>query len=469
MEEINVKSCNKVSIKCKPYHPEQWEDNNIMSKMMSNLPNKNLNPSTHTSILKFWHEAIENYSVTLGNPFISLSDLKHAFRRNNVIPASLKDVVNDLISKQLFIDPNVLSTQANKVINGGGIASNLTWVASSVSSGISGMFNWFVNGNNSLGELDHTKYLHLPSLRKLSRQLLTKLKERQNIDIIHGPPELMSKEDFLTYSSNATSFSEETLVAILDLWITEKFVAIGYSTNPRMEVLKFNEHFKATSPEHFPKFEEIDASIYNLMTAIKTRENQINHIIKMNDQLKDQARECIRNKDKGGAFRRMKKYKSTEKIIEKMEMSKTKLEDILYNITLTKDNASIVELMKHGNEVMKNVNRENGITLERVDEIIEDIEEGIRDKDELESAISRLNATGVDDEELEEEFNELIRKENGFEDDSRIKTPGSVSKRVNPGKSNIPIKSRKIVFPDVPKEDPSVRSNRLVKMNTYGF
>ncbi|CEF62568.1 Charged multivesicular body protein 7 [Strongyloides ratti] len=458
------KSTTELSIKSKPFYPDQWDDDSIMSKMMSNLPNKNLNPSTYSSIMKFWHEAIEKYCITVENPFISLFDLKHAFRRNKAIPASLKDVINELHNKQLLIDPNALSVQANKVISGNSIVTNLSWVAASVSYGLSGMLNWLVNGNNIIDNVEQCKYIHLPSLRKLSRQLMAKLRERQNTDVIHGPPELMSKEEFLSYSTSTTGFSEDTLMAILNMWITEKFVTVGYSTNPRIEVLKFNEHFKSPSSTNYPVFQDIDASIYNLIMAIKTRENQINHIVEMNDKLKEQARICIKNKDKGSALRKMKKYKSTELTIEKMESSKNKLEDILYNITLTKDNAKIVELMRYGNETMKNINKENGITIEKVDEIIDDIEEGIRDKEEVEDAISRLNTTpSIDDESLEKEFEEIMKNDTNLKGTSIKSTTSSVLKRISSEPSLIPEKSRKIVFPSVPENSPSLKRRLLIR------
>uniref|UniRef100_A0A0N5BNI0 Charged multivesicular body protein 7 n=1 Tax=Strongyloides papillosus TaxID=174720 RepID=A0A0N5BNI0_STREA len=458
----------ELSTKTKPFLPEHWEDDSVMSKMMSNLPNKNLNPSTYSCIMKFWHDAIEKYCLTLENPFFSISDLKHAFRRNNVIPASLKDVIYELQNKQLLIDPNALSVQANRIVSGRSIASNLSWVASSVTYGLSGMLSWLVSGNNALENVEQCKYIHLPSLRKLSRQLMVKLKDRQNTDIIHGPPELMSKEEFFTYSSTVTGFSEDTINAILNLWITEKFVAVGYSTNPKVEVLKFNEHFKSPSNAHFPVFQDIDASVYNLIMAIKTRENQINHIGEMNNKLKDQARICIKNKDKSGALRKMKKYKSTEQIIEKMESSKNKLEDILYSITLTKDNAKIVELMRYGNEAMKNINKENGITIEKVDEIMDDIEEGIREKDEFEDAISRLNTTpSIDDESLEKEFDEIMKNDADLKEKSIKNKPNNILKRTGSVPSLIPEKTRKIVFPDVPQHSPSLK--RTFPVKTYGF
>uniref|UniRef100_A0A0K0ER18 Charged multivesicular body protein 7 n=1 Tax=Strongyloides stercoralis TaxID=6248 RepID=A0A0K0ER18_STRER len=463
---VTTESCTK----SKPFHPEQWEDDSMMSKMMSNLPNKNLNPSTYSSIMKFWYEAIEKYCITMEDPFISIPDLKHAFRRNNAIPASIKDVINELQNKQLIIDPNALSVQANKIISGKNIVTNLSWVAASVSYSLVGIYNWFVNGNNILENVEQCKYIHLPSLRKLSCQLMLKLKERQNTDVIHGPPELMSKEEFLSYSTSVTNFSEETLIAILNLWITEKFVTVGYSTNPKIEVLKFNEHFKSPSDTHYPVFQDIDASIYNLIMAIKTRENQINHIVEMNNKLKEQARICHLNKDKGGAIRKMKKYKSTELIIEKMESSKGKLEDILYNITLTKDNAKIVELMRYGNETMKNINKENGITIEKVDEIIDDIEGNIRDKEEVEDAISRLNTTpSIDDESLEEELKEIMKSDIDLKGTSIKGISNNALKRIGSESSLIPEKTRRIVFPRIPQNSPSLQRKIPLKATDFGM
>uniref|UniRef100_A0AC35TKP7 Charged multivesicular body protein 7 n=1 Tax=Rhabditophanes sp. KR3021 TaxID=114890 RepID=A0AC35TKP7_9BILA len=419
------------NIEKKPYHPDDWTDDGLMSQMMSSIPNRTLNPKGYNKVINFWTNAIEDYCVKLGQPFISINDLKRGFKRGSTVPIAIGEVFKVLTGNNVLQDQGELDLPDNY---------SLTRLANSAKSSL---YSWWTQKDP-----DCTKFAHIPAVKKMGKQLLEKIKERSHDDLLHGPAEVMSKDDLISFGIKSTCFNEEIIEAIIKLWVKERFVVIG-ENEKKVQIVKFAEDFRnGTTP---PTYSQADTATFNLVSVIKLREKQINDISKNNKELRAEAAQCLRNKDKDGALRRLRKYKSTEKVIEKMETVKANLEGFLHQISLSKDNATILEIYKDSNQALKNTNKANGISVDSVDDTMMDVEETLADQNYIETAISKFAPTvDFNDADLEAEFNTMIKDTEG-DLESRflaLKTSGKRSHSSTDVEESPP--KRRINFPAVP-------------------
>jgi hypothetical protein len=98
------------------------------------------------------------------------------------------------------------------------------------------------------------------------------------------------------------------------------------------------------------------------------------------------------------------------------------VQTMLQRVRSSKSDKEIINTYKMGSEAIKTAFAENGINLDKVHDVIEDMQEIYHDQEEYEAAISeplRGGAKDVDDAELEKELmemmasNEVDRNKNG--------------------------------------------------------
>lgn len=150
--------------------------------------------------------------------------------------------------------------------------------------------------------------------------------------------------------------------------------------------------------------------------AIVGLREQINMLNKKHDHLEKQAseQEALARKlissDKVKAKNALKRKKVYEGEAEKIRNQMDGLENQLRSIENANLNLETMKAMKAGAKAMKQIH--GGITVDKVDETMEDIREQAELSEEISEAISRAYPVDtVDEDELEDELEQLQQEE----------------------------------------------------------
>lgn len=103
------------------------------------------------------------------------------------------------------------------------------------------------------------------------------------------------------------------------------------------------------------------------------------------------------------------------------------------NIENAKYNAGVIETYKLGAKALKEIYEDNGLTVEKVDDVISDVQDVIDDHDEIQNIVGAVNISNVnvDELELEQELQDLMNDDHRNDNDAGLVQPD----RTNPDDS----------------------------------
>mmetsp|Transcript_27009 Transcript_27009/g.86831 ORF Transcript_27009/g.86831 Transcript_27009/m.86831 type:complete len:239 (-) Transcript_27009:159-875(-) len=158
-----------------------------------------------------------------------------------------------------------------------------------------------------------------------------------------------------------------------------------------------------------PKRADPDATaqtIRSLRTTLETLEKREKHIdVKIHEQL-ETAKKKSQMKDKRGAIFCLKRKKLYEKEVQKIQGARMTLEQQIMSLESATTNMATFEAMQKGASQMKQIHQD--LNVDRVDDIMDDINEQMATADEISNAISQpVGSEMFDDEELLEELHEM--------------------------------------------------------------
>lgn len=128
-----------------------------------------------------------------------------------------------------------------------------------------------------------------------------------------------------------------------------------------------------------------------------------------------QARLLLGKNNKVGAKNALKRKKTYESQLLKIQAQMDSLEQQLYSIESANLNLETMKAMKQGASAMKNIHK--GMDIDKVDETMDEIREQVELGEEISDAISRPLHAGaeVDEDEIDEEL-EALAQENVKQD-----------------------------------------------------
>ncbi|KAJ4462738.1 putative charged multivesicular body protein 4b [Paratrimastix pyriformis] len=185
----------------------------------------------------------------------------------------------------------------------------------------------------------------------------------------------------------------------------------------------------------FGKAKKVDAptaheSIQKLREAQEALEKRQNFLEKKAALEQDNARKLIAQKNRRGALMALKRKKIYEVQIEKLNNSCLTLEHQRFALENASLNNETLRAIKGGADAMKSINQ--GMTIEKVDETMEDVQEQMQIGSEIADAISQPLGIGaeLDEDELNAELDAL-----GEEDlQAQLAVPAGVPQAV-PGQA----------------------------------
>ncbi|CAD6635065.1 BAH_G0034620.mRNA.1.CDS.1 [Saccharomyces cerevisiae] len=182
-------------------------------------------------------------------------------------------------------------------------------------------------------------------------------------------------------------------------------------------------------------------AIVRLREHINLLSKKQSHLRTQITNQENEARIFLTKGNKVMAKNALKKKKTIEQLLSKVEGTMESMEQQLFSIESANLNLETMRAMQEGAKAMKTIH--SGLDIDKVDETMDEIREQVELGDEISDAISRPLITGaneVDEDELDEEL-DMLAQENANQETSKI---------VNNNVNAAPISENKVSLPSVP-------------------
>lgn len=380
------------------FFTDSWRDDATMSVMLNTFRPRQVNPEHYDHKMNFWKEMIENYCDFKGNSSFTIHELKEVFKRNETVPYCLQDVLNEM------------SAEGNVVSKAEFMAQPKSLAGWAVDSLVVRPMSWgFGKLKQSLfggGDDEHTEFISKSAVASQSRELQEHVRNRHSYDNI------ISMDDLMAAADDIDSTTRDGILLALQHLNNEKKVYIeenksnaDASPNHHKLLLKFSKPHQTVEP-----ITEMERSIYNLeqtekflMLTVEKKEHQLNELLAV-------VKGCLKDGKKQLAKTHLRKKHRLEEDISKSISILDNVQTMLQRVHSSNSDKEIVNTYKMGSAAIKEAFAENGINIENVHDIIEDMQEIFEDQEQYEAAISEpmRGTKGIDDSDLEKELAELM-------------------------------------------------------------
>ena len=173
-----------------------------------------------------------------------------------------------------------------------------------------------------------------------------------------------------------------------------------------MQTIKFRSSQKKLTP-----ITDSDTAIAHLKSVHLSLTQQIALLTTQSQTYTIKAREATAQKNRILALSALKSRKLTEGALSKRIDALSQIEAVLAAVEQAASDAEIIQSLEGGTKALDALNREIG-GIERVERVMERVREGVEGVEEVGRAIAEMGAGGgVDEEEVLEEFDEMVRVE----------------------------------------------------------
>ncbi|XP_035909242.1 charged multivesicular body protein 7 [Anopheles stephensi] len=376
--------------------PACWSDDRRMGILLAEFRPRQLNAESYDMKMKFWKDLIFSYCTECGSSIVSIVMLKEKFRRNGTVPYCLHTVIEDMLAKGELCKESQYKVQRHA----GTFGFNL-WTASKL---IQAPLSWgyeavigSVIGSTNINENEN--FIVTAVAEQHAKAIENAINERglQN--------KLLQYDDLITLlaeTSNITRQGVEPAMILLENRgrLTKQIMASGESSTV---LIKFAGANLAAQP-----ITSIEKSIYDLEQSEKRLMKDINTIERNISQTMDEVREYIKNGRKQMAKTYLKKKHTLEKHMQGKISALENLQILLLKIHNSQSDKNVIEAYKLGTSALKSAYESAGITIDQLDETMDEMKHVLGQHNEMLSMISTVAEDDVDELELERELGDLI-------------------------------------------------------------
>lgn len=420
--------------------PDCWSDDVRMNALFSQFRKRDLNPLHYDSKLNFWKKAILSFCKDNEIIQLDLSLMENSFKRRNIKPKCLDLVLNVMIKEgslrtlddALKPKPSTLQTIFNKVV-----WSPLAWstsfvlrqtplsflVSSPTKCIESESFSAYASPNASFrstssprslessfsGARDDFHYgqvlVNINLLETKSRNLLDLLNKNvvyRNIDCVLSYDELKNVANEIL-----TTNLEHDLELIVKYLEVNKKILVYF--DPKISSKKFVK-FTLNINQNVTPVTDMESSYANLKESERLIEEESNKLNAQIDTMNNEIRQLMKQNNKNQALKLLKKRKLLENRLEKNESTLTNLQTLMTSFQQVDTNKMAYDVYTQSAAALKEANK--AVNIDKLDDTIADLQDMINVNNEVEevlkSPISKLN---VDEQELNDELNELLKAE----------------------------------------------------------
>ncbi|KJH49746.1 SNF7 family protein [Dictyocaulus viviparus] len=413
-------------LRSQKYLPSFWHDDSAMQGYMSVIKARAVNPIDYDRKIRFWTNLISSSCEVEGNAIVSVDVLKRRFRRGDQLPSSIPVVCGVLMPLSKWQE------------------QHSSWMGWSFQQ-LSKTSEWLFGTSKSIST---ERYIHLQTI-KIQADELMKLYNKEFHSEVDGTGSIVEYSTFYDSAKDIVRTKENFDIVLAHL-SDRGDVTIGQGRNGE-QILKFRDS------EEPVRFTEADASVHDIRRAMTKIEKDIT-------VLERKAEKCefyfkvVLDKTKAANLLRQKKH--VQKDISDKDSQYQRLLTMLQQLAATKHNKEILDAYKAGTAAFRaNLSRQ-GMTVEKIDEMMDDVANSIDEYREIEEAIGHAFVPKQnDDEDLEKELDELISKQK----DSPAISNGT-SNKVLPSLPEVP--SNTLGYNDFEDEDALSLQKRLERLRS---
>jgi charged multivesicular body protein 7 len=395
--------------------PAEWSDDERMNALFSPFRARELNPIYYDAKMNFWKKAISSYLNDQKIVRFKVKDLEEAFMRNGTKPKCLNKVVESILN-----DTNSKIKERNSFMNKQSwltfaftrlVWSPLTWTTSYLISktDLGSRLSFTKNPvdiQDGMG--DSCEYVFLEQLTIKSHEIHVLL----NSDLIFNDIDCIC--DYERFVSVCTSHGValDDIDLILVQLVNDKHLLINANLIKNKKLIKFmpiNQTSNAQATRQIDDITELEFNYYLLKLNETNFEKQVNTLNRQLNELMDQVKLNLKQKNKKMALNCLKKYKYYEKQMDQKSQVLFNLQNLMLNLQQISTNKTTIDIYKKNLNLIKEFNDQNN--LGNVEDLIDDLNENFKVNSEIEDALSRtanIHGSFVDDSELESELNDLV-------------------------------------------------------------
>ena len=142
---------------------------------------------------------------------------------------------------------------------------------------------------------------------------------------------------------------------------------------------------------------------------------------------KETARQLLKAGQKDKAILVLKKKKRQEQLLQQSEAQLDNIQQMIDSVEFAQMEKDVFEKLKSGNEVLTALNKE--MSIEKIDALMEETEEALAVRREIEEALAG-HLTAEDDAEIEEELAGLDELDEEDEEDIAAKLPDAPKTKI---------------------------------------
>ena len=410
-------SLNTTSISWKS-RPNEWENDERMNALFTPFRNRDLNPLHYDGKLNFWKKAILSFVDENELLKINQKSLEEFFIRKGTKPKCLNVVLETLqkertcISRSEFIKQQQqgwVSYAFDKLV-----WSPLSWttkyiINSAISPTVTPSANQSLNNsiyeNDSKSESSKIDYIFLDIVEKKSHEIHNYLINKVTY------PELDCLIDFNYFQTICSEqfkiTNKDDIELIVSYLVGKKRIVVNDTLVKDKKLIKFSQ---TLSNKADVKITDLETSYYVLKLSEDKFEKQINLLNVEIENMNKEIKLLLKQKMHQQALKLLKKRKGVEKQLDLKHQQVDNINTLRLNMQQADTNKMAMQVFAKTSETLKNINKE--FDLDKVDDLMLDIEENLKINHEIETTLSKpvAGAQDIDDSELENELNELVKQ-----------------------------------------------------------
>jgi charged multivesicular body protein 7 len=438
-------------------YPAEWSDEQVMKVLFSPFrDNRDVNPRSWDSKMKFWTDMVRRHCQDKLGVTINARQLPRIFQRNGQVPSCLTVVLDDLVRQGAIIklsdyqsSSSWLSWSVNWLVK-----KPVTWGFSTL---VKRPLLWTYK--TLLGQDDGDED-HQPKFTKglpdeqfvvveLVKTMADAIYRRHNESVTCQVTDHIV--GYATLRANCRDLCADDLS--FDLAVGEltrrKLCNVVTDTSGDKIITMHSNQFDVSSP-----ISDSTLQIYKLKTTAAKLEELIVQNTNEIEQCRLSAKACLQQGKKQQALRFLKRKKMLDMKVTEKEKAVDKINELICTIQETDSQKKIMDAYSSGVEAFKGITSKSGLTLNKIDSVMSDIQDAFDSNEEITQAVSqRVGPVEEDDDELEQELDDLLAaKLVADTPGAKLDTPGAKGLRNGPVIS-AQLSPDILNLPDVPQHD----------------
>lgn len=391
-QSINESEVYENDVSSRPYLPECWTDSKRMSSLFSQFRAREANPEGFDLKINFWSKYINKWSLQTRRVVFTVDDVRNAFQRGSQRPQTkcIQLVMSHLKRNKslIYFDDYIQLTKSN---------DNKNWINWGLNTLVVKPFSigWSLIAGNKEQDCseeiltdikDETKFICVETLQVMSEEFIKFVTHLENINCIRFDSLFAKSKDKLKI--NYDTF--DVIIANLELENKIKtFVDNG------IKIIKFGKN---------AEIKELDIGLIRLESAKEILENEIQ---KLDDEIKsieEEARVCIRNKNREKAILLLRRKKRVENKMSKKDTQLDNVDLLIEQLSNASSHNLILQAFQKAADALKLAHNP-----EDVENTMSDIEETLDVVSDIVSDVSRP-LVSVDNQDIDNELDELLNE-----------------------------------------------------------